>query len=192
MKKVLLFTMLAVALVLGACSKKEEASPTKEPAKEVVAKENSNELTFEVNGQKKTVPAQVQSLSKLGKEIKVPENFKVNEDPDGTLGIIGEGEFEGINLNIQPVDELWSPALYKSAVKGLSGSAGPYTKFEHPLLKEDYKVNMMGESNERIGIFLGKDGNKPYEVGIWYTKKDSVNKDEILAELVSILNTYKQ
>ncbi|MEK5379214.1 hypothetical protein [Niallia sp. FSL W8-0635] len=51
---------------------------------EADVKEKNNELPYEVSSEKKTVPAEIHSLSSLGKEIKVSENFEViEEDPNG-------------------------------------------------------------------------------------------------------------
>lgn len=110
--------MVAV-LILGACSKQEEAGSVGKGTKEVVVqkepKENQNKLVYEVNGKKKTVAAETKS--DFIKEFKVPEGFKYISDED-VFYIIGVGELFGVNtcVNTKGIVESHKENMYERSM----------------------------------------------------------------------------
>nr|WP_304219519.1 hypothetical protein [Fredinandcohnia onubensis] len=195
MKK-LLFLLLSLGLLLGACSNEDKeavAEPDKEQTgSESVIEEKDNELTFELNGEKKTVPAKTQSLQMVANEIKVSDKFELVQDPNGGLNFLGTGSLENVGFGVREEEKLGSSAGYETQMLLVAGNEGNSEKFEHPLLTEEYVVSLQGEGSEKKAFLLIKESNeKLLYITITMFKPIPENEDELLAEIIAMLNTIK-
>lgn len=204
MKNKLLLLSFLLIVVLGACSKKEEVINVSKPAKqqsiedtEVITPEepekaNENELVYEVDGEKKTVAAETKSLNMVGEEIKVSDKFELVQDPNQVLNLKGKGDLEKVTVGIREVNKIRSEKAYQLEMRAVAGSDGPFEKFEHPSLQGNYAVALQGEGEQKKGIMLVKEtGNKPVAFYIYMFKPYPANQEEVIAEIVAMLNTFK-
>ncbi|AYA74697.1 hypothetical protein DOE78_04070 [Bacillus sp. Y1] len=202
MQKLLFFVFIGMVLISAACNKEEVVtnSPTEKvngtQKVEEKEKENPNELTFEFNGEQKTIPAKTKYMdsSLAGTSVKVTNNFESSQDPQGTYSIQGVKEYEGINVGFRFTEKVPSDVLFELIMYSVAGSQeAQLEEFKHPLLEDEYVHAMKGESDKKIGIELIKETSKqPIEITIQMFKPITVNQEEVLAEIIAMINTYKE
>jgi len=193
------FLFILMILALSACSgemktKIEGIKPEPAVEKEAV-KEKENELTFEVNGKTKTIPARIRKLSMTDRQMKLSENFTVNEDPQGST--VFHHKEHKISFSFREEDKIGSDTLYDLFMHYVAGikdkeQTEPFKEFTHPSLKGDYAFAKQGEGQEKKGILLiKKTEKKPLDISIQFYKPYPENQDEILAEIVAMISTLE-
>jgi hypothetical protein len=193
MKKLLILSLLAMVLVLGACSKEKDgfAEKANTTPKQEQVKEKTNELTYEVNGEKKTVPAEEKTVGALGKTIKLPEGFKIQEYEDHDTGITETSNTNDNGLTITFMKHSYKKIFYKDFYERADAVDIEETdKTGYPNIDKQFNYVITGTAPDSKMIDIVRNpGDKKDTISIKITIPVEKATPEMEAKILSMINS---